>query len=274
MGVYIACCKLRGIYFYTPSAQIYICYSEVAETAKVNLFAQIHPKDIDVLRQVGKLVCKQTIATANREVIRIILSLIGKGAEPTIVKQPEPNLPTDGKFWREVQADIKKAIKRNSLEEPDNIRLIRLGVIRSGAGTGGSSYPLLVHQKAYLIIDGGGIFFRILQMSTEKNVSLDILKNIKKIFAETFDHVVFFGDLGLETLEKFGSLYMAALETVVTRDEFRQLTALLLLLFNVFYCWINLTFPWQYGEQFTHQILADVADEPKLPTYRRDIDST
>ena len=43
------------------------------------------------------------------------------------------------------------------LDEPDEIRKIRWGVIDSGAGTGRQSFSLLVHLEAYLMLVGADV---------------------------------------------------------------------------------------------------------------------
>ncbi|KAJ4153021.1 hypothetical protein LMH87_009532 [Akanthomyces muscarius] len=264
--------ELGGVYCYAPGAQINVCYGKVTETAKVNQFAQVYAEDLDDLRLVGKLVREQTMASANRKIVRISVSLIGGTTEPAIIKQPDVALPSDPNHWRVVKAEIEKSIENNWHDEPDEIRLIRLGVVQSGAGTGGSSYPILVHDKAYLMVDGGGILFRCLKLSTNENITVEVLKTItNSIFFETFDHFVFFGDLGLETLKNLGSRYKAALDSVHTTDEYVELSAPLLLIFNVFHRWINLIFPWHHGAEYPHCTFANIADASKLPTYGDDV---
>lgn len=256
------------VYFYAPGAQINVCYGEVTETAKVNQFAQVYAEDFDELRAVGKLVREQTMATADRKIVRINLSLIGATSEPATVKQPNGFLSNDPKDWSFVKAAIDRAIEENWHDEPNDVHLTRLGVIKSGAGTGASSYPVLIHDKAYFMLDGGGILYRYLKLAGDETVTLDTLKQFTKaIFFETFNHFVFFGDLGMHTLEKIGRLYEDALDTVRTKDEYVELSGSLLLLFNVFHRWINLIYPWHLGLQYPHRTLSEVAEKPKLATY-------
>ena len=115
------------------------------------------------------------------------------------------NLPNDPNHWRMVRKKILDAIDQNWDEEPDEIRLIRLGVIKTKAGTMQSSFPLLVHHKAYLMIDGGGIMGRYLKLSRQPEITLEALKLFTAaVFFDTFNHFDFFGDIVLETFAKLG----------------------------------------------------------------------
>jgi hypothetical protein len=69
--------KVGSVYFYGPGAQINICYGEVTEANPVNQFAQVYDEDLDNLRAVGNLVCKETFTKDVPRVIRINVSLIG-----------------------------------------------------------------------------------------------------------------------------------------------------------------------------------------------------
>lgn len=204
------------------------------------------------------------MATGDRTIVRIKVNLIGLSSKPAIAKEP---VIADPNHWRSVKADIEQAIDDNWHEEPDEIRLTRLGVIKSGAGTGGSSYPALFHDKAYLMVDGG-TFYRYLKLARDDRVTLDTLKLFTNaIFFETFNHFVFFKDLGLETLANIGPRYQAALDTVQTKEEYIELTWPLVVFFNVFHRWVNLIYPWHHELQFPHRTEAQVANEPKLATY-------
>ncbi|KAG0017123.1 hypothetical protein BGZ82_000839 [Podila clonocystis] len=264
------------VYFYAPGSQINVCYGEVTETAKVNKFAQVYPEDLNQLRAIGALVQEQTMATADRTIVRITVSLIGANPNPATSKQLDVTDPShlhslqaaDQTHWRFVRAAILRAVEENWYEEPDEIRRTRLGVINSGAGTGKSSYPIVLHQKAYTMIDGGGTLYRYLKLAQTEQITLDVLQIFTKaIFFETFDHFVFFGDLGLDTLHKIGPLYRAALDQITTKEEYVELTGPLVVLYNVFHRWVNLTYSWHHNLEHPHRTEQEVADQPKLATY-------
>lgn len=264
--------KAGVVYFYAPGAQINICYGEVTETATVNKFAQVYPDDLEHLRAIGQLVKEQTMATAQRTIVRIKCSLIGESSSPAPVEQLDITDPNHWRYgpthWRAVKAAINAAIDTNWHDEPDEIRRTRLGVVTSGAGTGKSSHPIVLHHKAYTMIDGGGTFYRYLKLAQEDDITFAVLKRFTEaIFFETFDHFVFFGDLGLDTLHAIGARYRAVLNQITTKEEYVELTGPLVLLFNVFHRWVNLTYPWEHNAAHPHRTEMEVANEPKLQTY-------
>jgi hypothetical protein len=257
------------VYLYAPGTWINICYGKVTETAKVNQFAQVYAEDLNCLRDLGQLVRDQTMASVDRTVVRITPSLISAKPEPPRIKQPNTVLPNDPDHGRAAKAEIERAIEANWHDEPDDIFLTRLCVIKSGAGTGGSAFPIFIYHKAYLMVDGGGTLFRFLKLAYNDQITLDALKLFTKaIFFETFDHFVFFGDLGLETLKQLGIRYKAALNTVHNKDEYVELSVPLLILLNLFHRWTNLVFPWHYSSEYQHCTLAQVAKATKLLTYQ------
>jgi len=257
-----------AVYHYAPGQTINICYGEVTETAKVNKFAQIYHDDLGKLETVGKLVYDKTVSSADKTILRIDVSLMDASPTRPIVKQPTATLPTDPNDWRVLKARIEEATNAISVEEPDEVRQVRLGYVASGAGTGGQFFSVLIHLKAYLMMDGADILYRLLKLKDERAMTSPQLKRITiEIMVKSFDHFQFLGDLGLHSVEAFGSRYKTALATVHNKEDFVELTGALLSYINHLHRWLHIVFPWHLGSQFPRRTLAEIADLPKLPTY-------
>ncbi|KAF8548865.1 hypothetical protein OG21DRAFT_1526205 [Imleria badia] len=170
--------------------------------------------------------------------------------------------------WRAVKALIEKEIDVVWLEEPDEIRKVRLGMIEGGAGTGNQSFSVLVHLETFLIMDGAHIIFRILQLISDATMTTSQIKNITLVFLRTtFDHFAFLADLGLPTLRRVGDEYIRTLDTIKNKDDYVELTSSLLVFITRMRHWVHLIFPWYLGKHFPHHTLNAIEGLPKLPTY-------
>ena len=166
--------------------------------------------------------------------------------------------------------------KRNDevwLEEPDEIRKLRLSVVDSGAGSGGQSFSLLVYLKTHLI-GNGDVLYRMLQL-TQTEMALDDIKYLTRLnLVMAFNYFEFLGDLGLPSMQRIGGEYSKALDMVVNKEEYVELTRPLMFYFNRMHRWIHLIFPWYLGAQFPHRSPADIVGLPKLPTYSASVENT
>jgi hypothetical protein len=263
-----------SVYFYEPGTQFNICYGRVTESNPVNQFAQVYDEDLDNLRAVGRLACDQTFTQDVPSIVRINVSLVNAPSAPTIINQPDAALPNDPKHWRVVKAAIERAIEKNWDDEPDEVRNVRLGVIESGAGTREQAYSILVHLKAYLMVYGADMFFRFLKSAQCDEITLPAVKAFTHtMMFGSFNHFIFADDLGMKTLGELGARYMDALDTVTTKDEYVQLTGTLLLFINLMHRWVHNIYPWHHGLQYPHRTPEQVADRPKLATYKGDVEN-
>lgn len=261
------------VYFYGAGTQFNICYGEVTEKNPVNHFAQIYEEDMEKLRSVGKLACEETFTKGVPKVLRITVTLINAPvAQKAVFKLPGGSLSNDlGALWDIVKNTIDRATDRNWYDEPDEVRKVRLGLIDSGSGTRKQAFSILVHLKAYLMAYGGDMLYRILKTVHREEMTLPALKTTTKaLMVDSFDHFEFAGhDLGMTTLGDLGAQYIAALDTVTTKDQYIQLTGSMLIFINLFHRWIHNVFPWHYGSEHPHRTQEEIAGEPKLVTYKR-----
>ena len=76
---------------------------------------------------------------------------------------------------------IEKEIDGVWSEEPDEFQKLRLGVVESGAGTGGQSFSVPVHLEAYLMMDGADLVYCIFQL-TQRTLMVADITHITPIF--------------------------------------------------------------------------------------------
>lgn len=263
------------VYYHSAGQSMCFSYGGITESARVNKFGQVLQEDFDTLRAVGKLVYQQTVASAKRNIVRVEIRLVGGDAnrDRSLLRELAPPIPAAGGDWRATRARIEKEIDRVWLEEPDEVRRVRLGVVAGGAGTGGQSFSVLVHLETCLMMDGSGIVYRLLVAAQRETMTIDDIKYLTRMFIlDIFNYFEFIEDLGLPSLRRVGDDYSDALDTLKTKDEFIALTSSLLTYVTRMHRWIHLIFPWQLGAQFPHRAPEDVKGVPKLPTYSEFVD--
>ena len=262
--------ELGAVYLNAPGLTICVCYGAITESAKVNQFGRVLQEDLSKLQAIGELVYQQTVASEDKAIVGIEVSLIGgdENGNRSLVKELAPHPPMAEGDWRIVKALIEKEIDLAWLEEPDEFRKVRLGMIEGGAGTGNQSFSVLVHLETFLMMDGAHILFRILQLTRDASMTLSQIKNMTRVFlSTTFDHFAFLADLGLPTLRRVGDAYFRALDTIKSKDEYVELTGSLLVFVVRMRCWLHLIFPWHLGKHFPHRAPDAIEGLPKLPAY-------
>jgi hypothetical protein len=161
--------------------------------------------------------------------------------------------------WKHVVEEIESNLDRIWLEEPKDLRKVVNGVIASGAGSGKQVFSVLVHLEAYLMIVSQDILFRFMKSSSHENVGLDQIVGITREFLfGTFHIFEFLEDLGLEGMHDLGKKYDSALDTVRTKEEYRDLTASMHSYVIKLHQWTHLMFPWKLGVVFPHRTVEDV----------------
>ncbi|KAL3471432.1 hypothetical protein BJX99DRAFT_250447 [Aspergillus californicus] len=249
--------RLGAVYLNAPGQSICITYGKITESAKINQFAQVLEEDLTVLEQAGKLVYAQTITQPRRNTLEVLICdeySMQQNHVLTPITITEPK-----RRCHEVKAIIEKEIDRIWLEEPEEIRKIRWGIIDSGAGSGEQFFTVLVHLEAYLMVVGGDVMFRFLKIAQYEDVQLPTLNRITKEFlVNNFNIFEFLADLGLARMYEIGQLYSEALDTLQTKEEFVQLTGSLQTYLNRMHRWSYFIFPWNLGVAFPHRKPAEV----------------
>ena len=154
--------------------------------------------------------------------------------------------------------------------EPDEVRSVCLGVVKSGVGTGDQSFAVLTHLKTYLMINGAGIFFPILKLAKDHTITTCQLETTTlALMARSFNYFNFMGDLGLHFLNDLGTRYIETLSSVKNKDEFIKLMTAVVIYINLLHHWIHTIFSWHLGNLFSHHTETEVTNEPKLAFYKK-----
>jgi hypothetical protein len=168
------------------------------------------------------------------------------------------------KLRREVEAETK----RIWLDEPDEVRRLRLGLIDSGAGSYGQYFSTLVFVDGEVRALGYLCYTGILKVLDDPDFDL---RHVRKV-ARTFVPVCaeFLGYSGLGKVWEFSRRFLDVVEHEDSRERLRDLVRALALYVNRMHGWLHFYFPWGLGTQFRIKTADDVADLKTVLGKRRE----
>ncbi len=164
--------------------------------------------------------------------------------------------------WKELKKEIEAETERIRLQEPDEVKKIRLGLIESGAGSYGqyfTTYDFVHHEvRAF----GCYNLYGILKAAELPGFTLDQLKALLRIYAPV--SAEFIGYCGLQTIWDFTKRTLDILDTIESEDDFLGLIASLTRYVNQVMSWTHHYFPWGIGVLFPQRTKEDLEDALRL----------
>jgi len=177
------------------------------------------------------------------------------------------------KDWREVKEKIEKDLDRIMWEEPDEIKMSRLGIFPSGAGHDGQVFGNMVFQLADTNALGWGKTRPVISvLIQDPDFSLE---HCKKMWTATNVHACrILGEmdppkcpypwLNLGKLWKFCQGIIESFDSIKTKDEFADLVWSWFNYIDRVNMWLYFTFPWEIGYMFPRKDSEKVKDYAKL----------
>jgi hypothetical protein len=149
------------------------------------------------------------------------------------------------KTWQEVRQEIETETNQIWLEEPLEIKKLRMGLVDSKAGTYGQYFSTLVFVngeiRALACYCAGGLA----RSAGLNSVSLEALKEQAEIFLPV--SAKFLGYCGLESVWNFTQDIINALPTIRTKEEFRALFGSFNIYCGRLHIWTLNILPWELG---------------------------
>ncbi len=152
------------------------------------------------------------------------------------------------KNWKEVLKEIERETDKIWVDEPLEIKKLRLGVIDSGAGTYHQYFSTLVFVDGDIRALGCYCANGLARSADLKSTTLEQLKDQVSIFMPI--SAKFLGYCGLKSVWDFTQDVMECLPTIQTKDEFRSLLGALAIYFMRLHMWVHNFFPWELGVLF------------------------
>lgn len=259
--------RRRGsIYYNVTSQSICFCYGAVTESTLVNQFAEVIDEDLQKLTNLGKLVYEQTV---DLRVPKIVEATITRERGAAVARKPLPiHHSTSDWFTVKQELEQESAVLRLP-EEPDDIKTVRLGATATRAGSESSSFQPLIFLQGFLSTLGPHVFSRLLTISKDPEMSLPLMiRHTRAFLTDTFNIFDFLGDLGLSRMIEAGNKYEAALGSLNSLEDYRELTDSMRTLVQLYYRWLHLVFPWYLKSDFPSRTPGEIAGYPKLKKYQ------
>jgi len=177
------------------------------------------------------------------------------------------------KNWREVKDAIEKDIDRIWWKEPEEVRMCRLGIFPSGAGTDNQ----VLGNLFFLVADTQALGWWTIEPAmrsiiADPDISLDQCKKIWKYLNLHMANLMGEADpphcpapwLNLPKLSQFCNDIIDSFETIETKEEFEDLNWSWVNYVNRLNKWFALVFPWHLGRDFPRRTAEDIAEMAKL----------
>ncbi|HXX40478.1 MAG TPA: DUF3830 domain-containing protein [bacterium] len=207
-----------------------IQYGKGLESLSAPVLGRVVPASVDVLPLVGKAIWESTCWTKDL----IWVTVCPHGAPDTHRAQAEPTHPVAKAFAHEAS--------RITTVEPEDLERLRQGKVGS-AGSFGQYFGPWVHADGMLRDYVMYTLYPLLQLvDTLDAGALTVVLN-----SLSAGYSGFLGYCGFTTLDRFSSELRAAVQSVASRDEVRELLTAFLLYANRLCAWAYHYFPWYLG---------------------------
>lgn len=151
------------------------------------------------------------------------------------------------KTWKEIKAELDAETKKIWLKEPEEITLLRNGIVPSGSGSYGQYFSTWVFASGDMRALGSWVTPpAILHSMEDPSFTLDQCKKLWKWISRT-GALMFLGYCGFKKMEAWGQDIEDSFDTVKTKEEWRALMESWLGYVNRMYLWIHHCFPWGVG---------------------------
>lgn len=166
------------------------------------------------------------------------------------------------KELEKLKQEIDVEIKRIWLEEPEEVKKLRLGVIDSGAGSYGQYFTTLVfvdgevRALGYLVLSG------IMKAIDDPEFDLAQIRRLSKMLVPVCSE--FLGYCGLTKVWDFSQRFLEIVDLVESKGELKGLVRSLVLYVNRMHGWIHFYFPWGLGAQFRQKSKEEIEELRQL----------
>lgn len=151
--------------------------------------------------------------------------------------------------WKEVRNKIEKETEAIQYTPDEQVlKMFHHGIIESRAGSYGQYFTTLVFAEG----DCRALAFynanNLLLVAEEDHFNLDHLKTMAHIYLPIGSE--FLGYCGLKTIWEFAQEVTGALDTLESKEDYKELISAFNNYVAVVHGWIHHYFPWKLGELF------------------------
>lgn len=166
------------------------------------------------------------------------------------------------KTWQQVANSIEEETGRIWLEEPDEIRKLRIGIAEFDAGTGGQIFAVVLNLNGETRAFAVRVCFHLLKKVDHPDMTLEELKLLARNFLPNNAGTMHF--LGLKKIKVFAGDVLEVLDQLETKEEFKRLIGSLYTYANRMLFWIHEITPHGLGifyPKWDHQSIENLKKE-------------
>ncbi len=167
-----------------------------------------------------------------------------------------------------LKREIDREIRRIWLEEPKEVKKLRMGFIDSGAGSYGQYFTTMVFADGEVRALGYLVYTGILRAIDDPDFDLDHIRKLSRMLVPVCSE--FLGYSGFNKVWDFSRRYLELVDKMDNRDELRGVVRSLVLYVNRMHGWIHFYFPWGLGTQFRQKTKKDAEELKRLMTTRKE----
>lgn len=142
-----------------------------------------------------------------------------------------------GKQWQQVVADIEEETKKVWLDEPLEIKRLRLGISEFDAGTDGQIFAVVLNLNGETRAFAVRVCFHLLKKIENPDMPLESLKLLAQNFLPNNAGTMHY--LGLKKIKIFAEDVLAVLDQLQSKEEFKALIGALYAYANRMMFWIH-----------------------------------
>lgn len=165
--------------------------------------------------------------------------------------------------WKAVRENIERETVAIQYTPPEEVlKIFHYGIIDSGAGSYGQYFTTMVFAEG----DCRALAFynanNLLIVAEEGSFTLEHLKTMARLYLPLGSE--FLGYCGLKKIWEFTQDVLGALDTVETKDDYKELINAFNTYVAVVHGWIHHYFPWNIGELFPQKKKGDILKMAEL----------
>lgn len=147
----------------------------------------------------------------------------------------------------QLRQDVEAEIKRIWLDEPDEVKKLRMGFINSGAGSYGQYFTTFVFVDGEVRALGYLCYTTILDLLRDPKFEMDHIRKTARSMLPVCAE--FLGYCGFKNIWDFTRRFLGLLDKSESKDVLSELVRSLVLYVNRMHGWVHFYFPWGMGAQ-------------------------
>jgi hypothetical protein len=165
--------------------------------------------------------------------------------------------------WRDVIEKISKETEKIQFTPSEEVlKIFKYNIIESGAGSYGQAFTTMVFTEG----DCRALAYynanNLLLVAEEERFDLEHMKTMARLYLPVGSE--FLGYCGLKKIWEFAQDVVGALDTLETKDEFKELLNSFNVYVGVTHGWIHHYFPWILGEIYPQKKRKDILQMAEL----------